>query len=80
MNKVDSNASLETIADMILPFLKSLAAIENAALKERIIERVFNPLLENNKTIVDPSDDEEEMAKKEHYHRHVDGGKMNPRT
>lgn len=44
-------------------------------------ENVFKPLLENNKTIPEPSSsDEEEMQKKEHYHRHVDGGKMHPRT
>jgi len=36
--------------------------------------------LENNKTIRESSDDEEELAKKEHYHRHVDGGKLPPKT
>lgn len=45
------------------------------------MENIFRPLLENNKTIPEPtSSDEEEMIKKDHYHRHVDGGKMNPRT
>jgi len=37
--------------------------------------------LENNKTIKDTSsEDEEEFAKREHYHRHVDGGKLPPKT
>lgn len=66
---------------MLDPFLKALAAIQNREVKERIIDNIFHPLLENNKTLPEPgSSDEEEMVKKEHYHRHIDGGKMNPRT
>lgn len=51
-------------------------------MKERIREKIFEPLLENNKTVVEVDEVEEAeiMAKREHYHRHVDGGKMNPRT
>jgi hypothetical protein len=81
MNKVDEKASLETLADLLNPYLKALAGIENNVLKDRIIEKVFNPLLENNKTVPDPgSSDEEELQKRMHYHRHFDGGKMHPRT
>jgi hypothetical protein len=69
------------IAELLHPFLKSLAAIQSKEIKERLMENIFRPLLENNKTIPEPtSSDEEEMIKKDHYHRHVDGGKMNPRT
>jgi len=61
--------------------LKSLAQIENKELKERIIEKVFNPLLENNKTEVqDSSTDDEEMEQREKHHRYVDGGKLPPKT
>jgi hypothetical protein len=37
--------------------------------------------MENNKTeIADSSTDEEEMEKREKYHRFVDGGKLPPKT
>ena len=81
MNKVDKVISLENMASLLDPFLKALISISNKEIKERISENVFKPLLENNKTIKEnSSDDEEEMAKKEHRHRHVDGGKLNPKT
>lgn len=81
LNKVDADASLETLADLLNPFLKALAVIQNKEVKERIIEKIFHPILENNKTMPAPSSsDEEELAKQEHYHRTVDGGKMHPRT
>jgi len=61
--------------------LKALAGIQNREVKERITDNIFHPILENNKTISDStSSDEEVMAKREHYHRHVDGGKMMPKT
>lgn len=81
LNQTDSSLSLERISDLLYPFMKALASIENREVKERIIEKIFHPILENNKTVVEPSSsDEEEMQKREHYHRHVDGGKMHPRT
>lgn len=80
MNKVDNLVSLDNLAAILDPFLGSLALISNGELKERIIDQIFNPLLENNKTIKDESEDEEEMAKKEKYHRFVDGGKLPPKT
>ena len=55
--------------------------IGKSELKERIISNIFHPLLENNVTVKEESsDDEEAMAKKEHLHRTVDGGKLPPRT
>ena len=73
--------SLEHIAEMLHPFLKALATIPGKEIKDRITENIFHPLLENNKTIKESSeDDEEELAKQEHYHRHVDGGKLPPKT
>jgi len=80
MNNVDSDISLDDLAAVLDPFLKSLGKIHNGELKERIIEQVFNPLLENNKTIKEESEDEEEMKKREQHHRLIDGGKLNPKT
>lgn len=64
---------------MCEPFLKVLASAETKELKERITEKIFHPLLENNKTVQN-DEDEEELAKREHYYRHVDGGKLKPST
>lgn len=80
MNQVDSNASLDRIAALLDPYLKTLAVITNGELKDRITDKLFKPLLENNKTEATVSSDEEEMARKERHHRHVDGGKLPPKT
>lgn len=81
MNKVDADATLEVLADLLHPYLKTIAQITNGELKERIIDNIFNPILESNRTIMEEeSNDEEEMAKKENYHRFVDGGKLPPKT
>jgi hypothetical protein len=80
MNSVDNAVSLDNLAAILDPYLASLALISNGELKERIIDQIFNPLLENNKTIQEVSEDEEEMARKEKHHRLVDGGKLPPKT
>ena len=80
LNKADSEISLENMAELLHPFLLALGQIPNKEVKERIQDNVFKPLLENNKTIRETSDDEEELAKREHYHRHIDGGKLPPKT
>jgi len=80
MNNVDSEAPLETLACLLEPYLKALGALNSKELKERISDNIFKPILENNKTQRDSSDDEEEMAKQEHYHRYVDGGQLPPKT
>jgi len=63
LNKVDKDASLENIAKLLEPFLMAIAGCECKELSERIQDNIFKPILENNKTIPDESDDEEEMAK-----------------
>lgn len=82
MNKVDSDATLVRIAGLLDPFLKALGQLSNGEIKDRIIDKVFHPLLENNKTqsAEDSSDEEEKLKEQLHRHRYVDGGKMNPRT
>jgi len=79
---VDSEgANLDEIAQILSPFLQSLGHLPNGELKDRIVDNIFKPILENNKTVRDgESDDEEVMAKKEKYHRTVDGGKLPPKT
>lgn len=70
------------MASLLEPFLVALGKAKTKEVKERIIDNVFHPILENNKTITE--DDEEaaaaELAKQEHYHRHIDGGKLPPKT
>mmetsp|Transcript_23087 Transcript_23087/g.35753 ORF Transcript_23087/g.35753 Transcript_23087/m.35753 type:complete len:245 (+) Transcript_23087:721-1455(+) len=81
MNKVDSKATLDIIAGMLAPYLSALGVMESKELKERVVEKIFSPLMETNKTkLAESSDDEEEMEKKEKHHRLVDGGKMPPKT
>jgi len=63
-----------------MPFLKALGHLPNGELKERIVDNIFKPILENNKTVNEESDDEEVMKKKEKYHRTIDGGKLPPKT
>jgi hypothetical protein len=50
MNNVDAEAPLDVLAALLEPFLKSLGAINNKELKERISDNIFKPILENNKT------------------------------
>jgi hypothetical protein len=72
---------LEILVKVLDPFLRALGKLTNGELKERINDNIFRPLLENNKTVKEESsDDEEAMAKKEKWHRTVDGGKLPPKT
>ena len=81
MNKIQPNASMEELAALLDPFLKTIGIISNGELKERVIDKIFHPILENNKTVQEESsDDEEKMAKAEHRHRYIDGGQMPPKT
>lgn len=64
MNNVDAEASLDRLAALLDPFLKTLGLISHGELKERITEKLFHPLLENNKTEPVESSDEEEKLKK----------------
>lgn len=72
------------MSDLLEPFLKAIGSVGSKEVRDRIMENIFHPLLENNKTSTDTSDDEAaaaaELAKQEHYHRHVDGGKLPPKT
>jgi len=53
-----------------MPFIRALARSNQTLLTDRIVEHVFDPLLENNVTMPDSDDSEEEDLTQ------VDGGKM----
>lgn len=69
---------------MLEPFLYGLAHCKNKILVNRIIEKVFEPLLENNVTTQESetsSDEEEEVINYDPAKgRYIDGGKLNPKT
>lgn len=51
LGKIDKDEiTLEQIADLIKPFMHALAKTPYVVLKERITERIFDPLLESNVT------------------------------
>jgi hypothetical protein len=62
LSKVDNSVSLLTLAELLEPFLKAVGAVPNKEVRERIMEKIFHPLLENNKTSTETSDDEAAAA------------------
>ena len=79
LNKAGPEMSLDTLAAILQPFLHSLGKLEKGELSSRILEKIFYPLLDNNVTL--PDEDEDEWLKEAEYkHRHVDGGKLPPKT
>ena len=51
LGKIDKDGvSLDQIGSLLQPFLKALAQTDSSVLKERITERIFDPLLESNVT------------------------------
>ena len=71
--------SLDLLAKLLQPFLHSLAKLDKGELQSRILEKIFYPLLDNN--VTQPEEDDEEWLKEAEYkHRHVDGGKLPPKT
>lgn len=70
---------------MLEPFLHAVAHGRNKILIARIVERVFTPLLENNVTqelnLSDPDTEEDTPPSYDPTTgRHLDGGKLNPKT
>lgn len=85
LNRSDSlNISLQDLSSMLDPFLKAVATCSNRILVNRILEKVFEPLLENNVTQPETSDNEESEEETYNYDpskgKYIDGGKMHPRT
>ena len=50
LNKSKPDCPLDTIAQLLDPFLRSLGQLESGEVKERIVSKIFKPLLENNTT------------------------------
>ena len=77
LGKIDKDGiSLDQISALLRPFMTALAKSDQTALKERIIERVFEPLLESN--VTDPGSDE--SSGEEENLAQVDGGKLSKRS
>ena len=82
LGKIDKDGiSLDQIGSLLKPFMKALAQSKSQSLKERIIEHVFDPLLESNVTQPDSDDesDEAETSEEEDLTK-VDGGKLSKRS
>nr|AAF25621.1 unknown protein [Sterkiella nova] len=85
LNRSDSlNISLSNLSSMLDPFLKAIATCSNRILVNRILEKVFEPLLENNVTQPETSENEDSEDETYNYDatkgKTYDGGKMNPKT
>lgn len=84
LNKTDStDISNKNLASILEPFLYAVAHCKNRILINRIIEKVFHPLLENNVTESEESSDsefEEEINYDPKKGKYIDGGKLNPKT
>jgi Nucleolar protein,Nop52 len=87
LNKADSEGiSYSSLACVLEPFLQTLGTCRNGTLKERIIEKVFDPILENNVTQSESENegDTDESSSEINYDprkgKYVDGGRLNPKT
>lgn len=85
LNKVDAQEiSNENLAAILEPFLHAVAKCRNKILIQRIIDKIFLPLLENNVTEEVKSESSEEDYDNINYDpnlgKWVDGGKLHPRT
>ena len=80
LGKIDKDGiSLDQIAKLIQPFLTALAKSNQSVLRDRIVERIFEPLLESNVTLPDSDDSSGEESEEENLAL-VDGGKMSKRS
>ena len=87
LNKVDADSiSYTALASLLSPFLHALGTCRNRTLRERIVEKVFDPLLENNVTPDNKESDGEtdDSSSEVNYDpklgKYVDGGKLPPKT
>lgn len=86
LNKVDAESiSYTALASLLSPFLHALGNCRNRTLRERIVEKVFEPLLENNVTPENKESDGEtdDSSSEVNYDpklgKYVDGGKLPPK-
>ena len=75
LNKVDKDGiSLENLSSILEPFLHAMAHCKNRILLDRISEKIFIPILENNVTV------KEEDVVEEKPKKWIDGGKLPAKT
>lgn len=80
LNKADAkDISYTNLATILEPFLFAVANCRNKILVQRIIDRIFLPILENNVTVeqINSEGEEEEI---DYARKWVDGGKMSKKT
>lgn len=89
LNKVDAeNISYVDLSGLLQPFLETLGNSANRIIVQRVLEKVFAPLLENNVTPMESDqrqeDDTDESSSEINYDpkkgKYVDGGKLPPKT
>jgi len=81
LNKSDAlGISYVALTAILEPFLYSVANCRNKILIQRIVEKIFTPLLENNVTseVKEASESEEEEI--DYSKKWVDGGKLSKKT
>jgi len=81
LNKVDSeDISFMNLSSILEPFLYAMARCRNRVLVDRIKERIFIPILENNVTQDMEESSDEDDKNEEQEGKWVDGGKLPPKT
>lgn len=68
---------------MLEPFLFAISNCSNRILVNRVIEKVLEPILENNVSLLENSEDEEEEEVINYdpkNGKYIDGGRLNPKT
>ena len=90
LNKVDAeDISYKNLAKLLEPFLVTLGNCKNNILLQRLLEKVFGPLLENNTTPDSDdnssNDETDDNSAEINYDpmrgkKWVDGGKLPPKT
>ena len=88
INKADGeNISYIHLAALLQPFLHTLGNCKNRIMLNRIVEKVFGPVLENNVTPSNEDEgdeDTEDSSSEINYDpkkgKWVDGGKLHPKT
>ena len=81
LNKVDAQSiSYTNLCEILEPFLYSAAHCRNKILVQRVIERIFLPLLEKNITKQEENSESEEEEVIDYSKKWVDGGKMSKKT
>jgi hypothetical protein len=81
LNKSDATGiSYTNLTGILEPFLHSVANCRNKILIQRIVDKIFTPILENNVTREEKESSEEEEEEVDYSKKWVDGGKLSSKT